>query len=235
MTTSYTELPLVVPSPDGPSVEPLLVVAGYQGTVNRYGAPTWPMAPLIGNPSAPRETIHWMKFPDATREEFRLIAWRLVNRALPDTFLVGKVPSWRTRQSGPAIYQAVLAWRHFAHWLDKRGITSLGACTEEIFHDYGLHLSRRPGIGRSTVGQRLTALTRLWAFDEDSVLPRGIAEPPWNREGRDDYLPAATSSGGENSTEPLSPPPWGPCSSGLCGWSRISPMTSSRPGPRSGG
>ncbi|GAB3009916.1 hypothetical protein GCM10023080_090150 [Streptomyces pseudoechinosporeus] len=210
MTTSYTELPLVVPSPDSPSIDPLLVVAGYQGTVNRYGAPTWPMAPLIGNPSAPRETIHWMKFPDATREEFRLIAWHLVNRALPDTFLVGKVPSWRTRQSGPSIYGAVLAWGHFAHWLDKRGITSLDACTEEIFHDYGLHLSRRPGIGRSTVGQRLTALTRLWAFDEGSVLPRGIAEPPWNREGRDDYLPAATSSGGENSTEPLSPATVGP-------------------------
>ncbi|WP_406529513.1 integrase [Streptomyces sp. I8-5] len=210
MTTAYTELPLVVPGPDSPSIEPVLVVPSYRGTVNRYGAPAWPMAPLIDNPSAPRTTIHWTNFPDTTREEFRLIAWHMVNRALPDTFLVGKVPSWRTRQSAPAIYQAALTWSHFAHWLDKRGITSLDACTEEVFHDYGLRLSRQPGIGRSTVGHHLTALTRLWAFDEAGVLPRGIAEPPWNREGRDDYLPAATPSGGENATEPLSPDTMGP-------------------------
>ncbi|GGP83674.1 integrase [Streptomyces calvus] len=210
MTSAYTELPLIIPGPESPSIEPLLVVASYQGTVNPYSAPTWPMAPLIDNPSAPRETIHWSKFPDTTREEFRLVAWHMVNRALPDTFLTGKVPSWRTRQSGPSIYQAVLIWRAFAHWLDKRGITSLDACTEEVFHDYGLHLSRKKKVSRSTVGSRLTALTRLWAFDEGSALPRGIAEPPWNREGRDDYLPAATSSGGENATEPLAPATMGP-------------------------
>ncbi|WP_405993368.1 integrase [Streptomyces sp. NBC_00986] len=209
MTTAYTELPLV-PGPDSPSIESVLVVAGYHGTVNRYGAPSWPMAPLIDNPSAPRHTIHWTEFPDGTREEFRLIAWHMVNRALPDTFLVGKVPSWRTRQSPSAIYQASLAWRHFAHWLDKRGITGLDGCTEEVFHDYGLRLSLQPGVGRSTTGQRLTALTRLWAFDEGCVLPRGIAEPPWNREGQDDYLPAATSLGGENGTEPISPDTMGP-------------------------
>ncbi|MEU6191990.1 hypothetical protein [Nocardia sp. NPDC047038] len=52
--------------------------------------------------------------------------------------------------------------------------------------------------------KRLIALTRLWAFDQLSSHPAGIGQPPWDAHGVDDYLPAATTTGGgENTTEPL--------------------------------
>ncbi len=46
-------------------------------------------------------------------------------------------------------------------------------------------------------------MTRLWAFDQLSARPNGIGRPPWQDAGIDDYLPAATTLGGENETEPL--------------------------------
>ncbi len=209
MTTAYAETPFM-PGPDTPAVDPALVVASYDGAIARYGDRVWPLAPLVDNPSAARESILWNNFPQAMREEFRYIAWHMVNRALPDTFRVGKAPSWRTRQGASALYRTVLKWRAFAIWLGKRGITTLAACTEEVFHDYGLSLARATKADRSTVGHHLAALTRLWAFDDSTALPRGIAEPPWISKGRDDYLPAATAVTGENSTEPLDPATVGP-------------------------
>ncbi|TQM78165.1 hypothetical protein FHX81_0419 [Saccharothrix saharensis] len=56
----------------------------------------------------------------------------------------------------------------------------------------------------------LLALTRLWAFDQLSARPCRIGRPPWEDRGIDDYLPAATTTGGENSTEPLSEHTMGP-------------------------
>lgn len=209
MTTAYAEA-LFIPGPDTPAIDPALVVASYVGAVAHYGDRVWPLAPLVDNPSAARESILWNKFPQVMREEFRYIAWHMVNRALPDTFRIGKAPSWRTRQGASALYRTVLNWRAFARWLGKRGISTLVDCTEEVFHDYGLSLARAPKANRSTVGHQLVALTRLWAFDDGTALPRGIAEPPWVSKGRDDYLPAATAVTGENSTEPLAPATMGP-------------------------
>ena len=56
----------------------------------------------------------------------------------------------------------------------------------------------------------MVALTRLWAFDQLSARPNGIGRPPWDELGVDDYLPAATSAGGENATEPLAEQTMGP-------------------------
>ncbi|WP_037886473.1 hypothetical protein [Streptomyces sp. NRRL S-646] len=56
----------------------------------------------------------------------------------------------------------------------------------------------------------LNALTRLWAYDELSARPAGVGRPPWDEFGADDYLPAATSQGGENTTEILAEQTMGP-------------------------
>src|SRR2546430_6356954 len=44
----------------------------------------------------------------------------------------------------------------------------------------------------------LVPLTRLWAFDQLSARPNGIARPPWDELGVDDYLPAATAPSGRS-------------------------------------
>ena len=48
------------------------------------------------------------------------------------------------------------------------------------------------------------------AFDQLSARPNGIERPPWEELGIDDYLPAATTAGGENATEPLAEQTIGP-------------------------
>ncbi|WP_328907998.1 hypothetical protein OG230_36215 [Streptomyces sp. NBC_00234] len=57
------------------------------------------------------------------------------------------------------------------------------------------------------------ALTRLWAFAATTRAGSGVgmAMPPWNRLGVDDFLPATPSAGrGQNATEPISPATMGP-------------------------
>ncbi|MEU1288313.1 integrase [Kitasatospora sp. NPDC005856] len=122
--------------------------------------------------------------------------------------MIGKAAAWRTRLGDGQIYRSILHWRQLARWLDQRELT-LADCTEEVWRAYSLHLVARPNPNRNTVGKQLASLTRLWTFDAYGGLPIGIAEPPWNREGVDDFLPAA-SAGGENVTDPVSPATIGP-------------------------
>jgi integrase len=83
-------------------------------------------------------------------------------------------------------------------------------CDTGVLHDYGLHV-RGENRSRSRTHKILSAVTRLWAFDELSAYPAGIARPPWDELGVDDYLPAATSpGGGENTTEPVAAEALGP-------------------------
>ncbi|MFD9136553.1 hypothetical protein ACFVZA_29755 [Streptomyces bottropensis] len=46
--------------------------------------------------------------------------------------------------------------------------------------------------------------------------PTGICEPPWCHKGIDGCLPAPETSGGENTTEPISPDTMAPCCSEPC-------------------
>ncbi|MFD4862920.1 hypothetical protein [Streptomyces atratus] len=89
------------------------------------------------------------------------------------------------------------------------GINTLAHCDRGVLHEYGQHC-RDKGIGRSRAQSNLSSLTRLWAFDQLSARPSGIGRPPWDELGADDYLPAATSTGGENATEPLAEATMGP-------------------------
>lgn|GEM_PF-4514145 len=89
------------------------------------------------------------------------------------------------------------------------GIYRLADCGTDVLHDFG-ERCRDSGIGRQRVYKILGALTRLWAFDQLSAHPNGIGRPPWEDAGIDDYLPAATTFGGENETEPLAAETMGP-------------------------
>ncbi|MFG2631419.1 hypothetical protein [Streptomyces sp. NPDC048473] len=207
MTIPSASLP-TLPGRHTQAIAPSLVVSGYAGSVATYGAPVWPLDPLSANPSADRKQLYWDRFPADSREEFRLLAWVMINNPLPDWFLVGW-PAWHSRLSATMLYGAVLEWRTFATWLHSRGVASLAACPETAFGEYARHAAERLGASRATVTRTLSALTRLWAFDAVSPVALGVASPPWVREGVDDYLPAQTSRG-ENATEPITPATMGP-------------------------
>jgi hypothetical protein len=104
--------------------------------------------------------------------------------------------------------QTIGTWCRLAVWLTDRGITTLSDCTTQVLGEYGLHV-RDSGAARITVHSVLSSLTRLWVFDQLNARPSGIGHPPWETEGVDDYLPAATP-GGENAAEAIVEQTMGP-------------------------
>ncbi|WP_330452233.1 MULTISPECIES: integrase [unclassified Streptomyces] len=210
MTAIIGDLPTRrwLPRHDDPAIASEWVVTGYTGPIACYGASVWSLAPLSDNPSASRESIHWEVFPADTREEFRLLAWSLINGTLPRSFLRQRSPGWRARVCGGKVYATLWWWRTLARWLDQQGITTLAATSPGLFADFAASVKDK-GRSRSHVAAALTALTRLWAFDQVSPLPREVPEPLWVKEGVDDYLPAATKTG-ENSTDPITEATMGP-------------------------
>lgn len=199
-----------IPGPDTPVFAPHALAEGYAGPVIRYGDGIWPMAPMNSNPSADAHAIHWNGFPAGLREEFRLIAWKMINGALTASFLRERSVAWRNRTSAPTIYQTVWLWRRLATWMHKQGLNTLFSCDGKVMEEYASWL-REEGATRSRVHKVLITLTRLWAFDNLGPHPLGVGRPPWDIHGVDDYLPPATTArGGENLTEELSPETMGP-------------------------
>ncbi|WP_234348275.1 integrase [Kitasatospora sp. MY 5-36] len=173
-----------------------------------YSAAKWPLAPLVDNPATSLRVITWSKCPPAVREEMRLLVWTTLNGELRPTF-VKERRSRRSRLGPDTTWQAVQEWFRMAHWLDKRGIHSLAQADGAVLHEYGEHV-RDSGVGRSRVIKLLGFVTRMWAFDQLSARPAGIARPPWDERGIDDYLPSEKGGGGENSREPLATATMGP-------------------------
>jgi hypothetical protein len=88
-------------------------------------------------------------------------------------------------------------WIQLAKWLQDRGIRTFADCDQEVLHQYGLFV-RDTAASRQMAAKTLAAVTRLWAYDELSARPTGLARPPWDETGVDDYLPAANSLGDEH-------------------------------------
>ena len=200
---------LPLPTPASPVVLPHLASSPHAHLNGRYADPVWPLAPLTENPSASKQTIGWRQWPPAFQDEMRLAVWNLINGQLRPSFLQERGTRMRGRVSLSEIYGTAARWKHLARWLEARGIRSLAGCDTGVLHDYGQHL-RDTHHDRGQVLKILVPLTRLWAFDQLSARPNGIGRPPWDELGVDDYLPAVTSAGGENTTEPLAEQTMGP-------------------------
>ena len=200
---------LPLPAPGTPVVPAHLATPLHAHLNGRYADPVWHLAPLTGNPSAKKSRINWEQWPATFKEEMRLAAWNLINGQLRPTFIHGR-SGMRSRPSLSLINASVHKWRHLARWLEQRGIGSLAGCDAGLLHEYSQYL-RDSGGSRSHIEKHLMALIRLWALDQLSARPSGIARPPWEDRGVDDYLPAATTTGsGENATEPLAEQTMGP-------------------------
>jgi hypothetical protein len=200
---------LPLPAPASPVVLPHLATSLHAHLNGRYADPVWPLAPLTENPSASKKTIRWALWPASLQDEMRLATWNLINGQLRPTFLQGHGSRMRSRLSLSDTYNTAGQWKQFARWLEDRGTGSLAECSASVLHDYGQHL-RDTSHDRGPVLKSLVALTRLWAFDQLSASPSGIGRPPWDELGVDDYLPAVSTAGGENVTEPLAEQTLGP-------------------------
>ncbi|WP_327353142.1 integrase [Streptomyces sp. NBC_01304] len=200
---------LALPTPATLVVPGHRVVAVHAHLNNQYADPVWSLAPLTDKPSATKTTILWSNCPPVFQDEIRLIAWTMINGQLRPTYVKERGNRFRSRLGGERTAETVRDWSHFATWLTKRDITSLASCNTTVLQEYALHLNEKYSR-RDRVERILGALTRLWAFGELSARPTGIARPPWDELGVDDYLPAATSTGGENSVEPIAEQTMGP-------------------------
>ncbi|MGW0856966.1 integrase [Streptomyces sp. NPDC002690] len=201
---------LPAPTPDSPVVLPRWIRPSNTLPNSRYGDLIWSLGPLIDNPGTGHRSIHWRKCPAVLRDELMLTAWTMINGELRPTYLETRGTSARSR-SGPIDLQTnCQVWMRLARWLSKRGITNLADCTEAEWRAYASHRIGS-GMSRSTAETLLGRWSDLWAFDQLRARPTGIARPPWDIEGIDDYLPqAGEGTGGENSKEPLDPKVLGP-------------------------
>lgn len=174
-----------------------------------YSAMIWHTAPLSGNPSAPNSSINWHRCPEAFLGELKLAAWTMINGELRPTF-VRQRQRMRSRVSAGTIANTVTThWVNLATWLSDQGFRTLAECDTTVLHDYGQHLLAKHSV-RTSVQAILSALTKLWAYDQLSARPAAIGRPPWDELGVDDYLPTASSGGGENQTEPVAEQVMGP-------------------------
>jgi integrase len=199
---------LPLPAPHDDVVLPHLTTSMHAHLNARYADPVWPLSPLTENPSARKQAIYWQRCPPAFQDELRLATWNLINGQLRPTFLKARGTQLRARLSLSTISATTTEWMCLATWLESRNIHSLARCDTGVLHDYGQHLLATKS-SRGRVEKILVALTRLWAFDELSAHPAGIGQPPWNTHCADDYLPAA-STRGENETEPMAEQTMGP-------------------------
>ncbi|MEU2224630.1 integrase [Streptomyces sp. NPDC018347] len=200
---------LSLPGPDSPAILPQWIKPGNVHANARYGAAIWPLAPLIDNPGTRLLTIYWRRCPAPFLKQVKLATWTMINGRLRPTYLQDRGARARARTSAADMRDTCYEWLRLARWLHVRRITSLDACTADVWRAY---ISERlaSGVIRGSAEKICARLTDLWAFDQLSASPAGITRPPWEEEGVDDYLPSADGSRAENSMEPLDPKVLGP-------------------------
>ena len=208
MSTAVEDDPylLPLPNPTSPVINAELVKAVHAHLNNQYRDPVWSLAPMIENPSAVRVKIAWRICPAPFEDELRLAVWNLINGQLRPTFVRARPTSissiMRTRLSAAGTVATVREWFRLATWLQGRGITTFAHCTSQALHDYAQHLAALP-VSSHDVTRRFVAITRLWALDQVSARPTGIAKPPWDVVGVNDYISPAAPTGPQNATPPL--------------------------------
>lgn len=203
------EVPVRWPQPGDPIVD-LQSVPGYRRhLVPKFDDEKWSLGVLSGHPSASGCGVRWRRFPEPLRDQFRLAGWALLNLPLPDLVVFRGGPPMRSRVGVEECYHTICVWVRFATWLHDNRISRLAEVDGTLQADFCAAQIKERNLRRSSASTYLTALTRLHGYGNDLPEHARIGEPPWIREGVDDYLPPQTPRG-ENATEPIDPATMGP-------------------------
>ncbi|MFF0431502.1 integrase [Streptomyces sp. NPDC004327] len=196
---------LPIPTPDSPVVLPRWISSGNANSNGRYQEPVWPLGPLIDRPGAGLIKIHWKNCPEPMTGQIKQVTWILLNGQLRPTYLRSRGIRARSRGSANEMRETCYEWMRLGRWLDAAGVKDLRGCTDDHWIAYVTDRFRA-NPARHHAEETLSRLTDLWAFDQLCTQPIGVTQPPWEREGVDNYLPASTPQDtGENTTEPLDP------------------------------
>lgn len=199
-----------MPGPDSPVVLQKWISSANAHPNSRLRDLVWSLAPLIDGPAHQLSVIDWTRCPEPLREQAMLAAWTMINGERRPSYVRTRGTSTRGRMSAHSMKDACAEWIRLARFLHARGVATFAACTDQVWRAYAAQRCRS-GNSRHRGERILSFLSDLWVFDQISARPSGITEPPWEREGVDDFLPAAsTTAGAENSTEPLDPKVLGP-------------------------
>ncbi|MEV6928128.1 hypothetical protein AB0M46_27015 [Dactylosporangium sp. NPDC051485] len=209
MSTAPHQHASALPHPEAPVIDPDSVPQAQRHLIPRFGDAQWPTTPMSQNPSAASQNILWEPIPTGFRESMRAAAWAMFRQPLPEALVAEHNNRMVTKPSIALAYHTTVDWRNFAIWADSRGIGTLPDVRAADMADYvRRHVQR--GLARDTVKGLLVALTRLHYYSTLHLPPEHhLTAPPWLTEGIDDYLPAG-SSGGENNTDAINPDTMGP-------------------------
>lgn len=197
------------PSPTSPVILKKWISQGNTNPNGLHQDPVWPLGPLIDGPGASLIKIHWKNCPPELTGQVKQISWVLLNGQLRPSYLRTRGVRARARGSAGDMGETCAEFMRVATWLRARGINDLRSCTDEHWSAYTAQ--RFTTLTRHSSEEILSRLTDMWAFDQLCSQPVGVPQPPWEREGVDDYLPAADArDSGENSAEPLDPSVLGP-------------------------
>ena len=197
---------LVDPSPDSPVFPAGAVRCGVPGhEIPVFSAPCWQLSLLDNKETAVSVPVIWEQFPAALAPAFRRASWALINIPAPEIIAARAGSSVRSRLRPSSLSHTIRAWKSFAHWLDKQGLTALSDVNRGLLADYAVWLRDR-GHRRDYCQRQLLALTRLWAYAPYFLPVDRIPRPPWDDDDAEEYLAApAADSAGDNARTPIHP------------------------------
>ncbi|KOG52056.1 hypothetical protein ADK76_33395 [Streptomyces griseoflavus] len=172
-----------------------------------FGHLRWELAFLSRSASARSKAFSWSNFPAALRDSFMRIAWAMINISTPAVLQDRLNSSTRPFMALGTLFQTLTAFRYFARWLDKRGITTIGQIDRQVLEEYAASLGEK-GFTNTVDERRLFAITRIWAYAPFLLPEDQLVMPPWDDPGSaitdflDDF---ERSAPGENDTEVIHP------------------------------
>ncbi|MEU8699195.1 hypothetical protein AB0C61_16290 [Streptomyces sp. NPDC048680] len=172
-----------------------------------FGDLNWCLSDMEKKESGTGKVLDWDTVPEPLRDALKRVTWALINIPTPDIVLKRPRTTSRPSIAAGTVDSTWDAWKHLAHWLVARKISSLHQVTADDLEEYAKHLR---DLGRTWVHDRnwLFAITRMWAYSPFLQPADQLCMPPWDDPGAEltDFLgenndPRRT----ENSTEVIHP------------------------------
>lgn len=165
-----------------------------------FASDRWELTPALFEEHVAATSLNFAAVPAPLRRMAKNYVWQLLN--CPDPPALRRFSS--TRLSVRTVVSGFPSLTSFLVWLDVRSISTLADVGHADLDAYLADL-RESGLSRDTLGERIIAIRRLWAWRE--VLPSGDRlpeSPPWQGADADELI-GRKRRGGENRTPRISP------------------------------